>query len=436
MNARSRGGNDNGMLFWLQSSCFACIYIYTESEREREREREVVCCFIYRFISSCIYFDLDIYLSIWIAYTHAWRVLFSYWHLQVDHVAHPRPHARKECSCLRQRTCWVPRMHRGVIDEVCMKSEVCGVRCQGNNPNSWTTSRQYLKGPGGDGSRACPAWPNRNCGWLWPVKFRRNEQGIHQRICSQNDPVWRTSNTCSLFASRCVSVCAWNNNFACLPPEIQPRTISNQSILSSELFSKSSFVVPHEFSRVYESLWVKNIQEMSWSLRCWEPVGIKQFGPITGAELTQPDAAWRSLTQPALAEKASPATVVGVAYDSLALFGSLWQLYGPLCSLLCFEILVLKYPKVPRIFRFSFQDALKGVWGRRLRGLRDGPENTRVALCQAPAAESAAMAQGKGCFPEGAAAISGCGNVIYTLMEWDGFDRGFLHQSMLFCITW
>jgi hypothetical protein len=38
---------------------------------EREREREVVCCFIYRFISSCIYFDLDIYLSIWIAYTHA-----------------------------------------------------------------------------------------------------------------------------------------------------------------------------------------------------------------------------------------------------------------------------------------------------------------------------------------------------------------------------
>ena len=148
------------------------------------------------------------------------------------------------------------------------------------------------------------------------------------------------------------------------------------------------------------------------------------------------DAAWRSLTQPALAEKASPATVVGVAYDSLALFGSLWQRYGPLCSLLCFEILVLKYPKVPRIFRFSFQDALKGVWGRRLRGLRDGPENTRVALCQALAAESAAMAQGKGCFPEGAAAISGCGNVIYTLMEWDGFDRGFLHQSMLFCITW
>ena len=47
------------------------VYIYTESEREREREREVVCCFIYRFISSCIYFDLGIYLSIWIAYTHA-----------------------------------------------------------------------------------------------------------------------------------------------------------------------------------------------------------------------------------------------------------------------------------------------------------------------------------------------------------------------------
>lgn len=229
-----RSGDSNNQLGWTRGRGaemkMECCSGYNPVVLlgEREREREVVCCFIYRFISSCIYFDLDIYLSIWIAYTHAWRVLFSYWHLQVDHVAHPRPHARKECSCLRQRTCWVPRMHRGVIDEVCMKSEVCGVRCQGNNPNSWTTSRQYLKGPGGDGSRACPAWPNRNCGWLWPVEFRRNEQGIHQRICSQNDLVWRTSNTCSLFASRCVSVCAWNNNFACLPPEIQPRTISNQ----------------------------------------------------------------------------------------------------------------------------------------------------------------------------------------------------------------
>ena len=115
------------------------MFIRTYTER---------CCLlinlsIYAFMHFLWFSNWSVYMDHIYPWMHVEYYLIFGIRIQVDQVA--RRHAREACSCSRQRTCWVPRMHRdGVIHEVCVKSVAFG--SQGNNPNSWTTSRQYLKG--------------------------------------------------------------------------------------------------------------------------------------------------------------------------------------------------------------------------------------------------------------------------------------------------
>ena len=213
---------------------------------------------------------------------------------------------------------------------------------QGNNPNSWTTSRQYLKGPGGDGSRACPAWPNRNCGWLWPVKFRRNEQGIHQRNCSQNDPVWRTSNTCSLFASRCVSVCVRETMI--LP--VYPQKFNLEPSRTNKFHLQNCFPKAVSLFRMSFQGFMSHY-ELRTSRRWADHWGVGSPWASSSLDLSQ-GLSWRSLTQPDAARPSWKSVASNGSGGCMRLLGFFW--FFMVLYVLCF---VLRYSDI-EILRYLF----------------------------------------------------------------------------------
>ena len=209
---------------------YICLYIYWE----RERERDFVSWFTHRSIHSCIYFDLVIYLSVRIAYSQGCIkrtiLLLRSISRKITWSWSPRQEGVllfETKDLLGPSSSWQSWQHR--LSVWSRHSTSFG---QGNNPNSWTTSRQYLKGRHGF-HRSRESMVQHGLELLpWPVQFRRNREPI-QRNCWQNDPVCRTSNICSLFTSRCVyvmmCVCVHQTTvFTCLPSEIQPWTILNQ----------------------------------------------------------------------------------------------------------------------------------------------------------------------------------------------------------------